>query len=56
MGLEDGPKGETYPMFYTYCPALDQFVYSSLNEGLYPKYYLSANLASMKENARLARE
>ena len=24
MGLETGPAGEVYPMFYTYCPALDQ--------------------------------
>ena len=56
MGLETGPKGETYPMFYTYCPALDQFVYSALNKGLYPSYYLSANLNYLKENAKLARE
>lgn len=54
MALETGPKGETYPMFYTYCPALDQFVYSKLNEGLYPRYYLSANLANLKKNAALA--
>ena len=56
MGLETGPKGEVYPMFYTYCPALDQFVYSSLNKGLYPFYYLSANLAFLKRNAALARK
>ncbi|MFC1564336.1 hypothetical protein ACFL6G_05330, partial [candidate division KSB1 bacterium] len=54
MGLETGPKGETYPMFYTYCPALDQFVYSELNRGLYPYYYLSANLSYLKENAETA--
>jgi hypothetical protein len=54
MGLERGPKGEVYPMFYTYCPSLDQFVYSELNKGLYPFYYLSANLAFLKENAALA--
>ncbi len=54
MGLETGPKGEVYPMFYTYCPALDQFVYTELNKGIYPLYYLSANLANLKENARLA--
>ena len=54
MALESGTKGETYPMFYTYCPALDQFVYSELNKGLYPFYYLSANLNYLKENARLA--
>lgn len=56
MGLETGPKGEVYPMFYTYCPAMDQFVYSSLNKGLYPFYYLSANLARLKRNAALARK
>ena len=56
MGLETGPKGEIYPMFNTYCPALDQFVYSELNKGLYPHYYLSANLKYLKENVRLAKE
>ncbi len=56
MGIETGPKGEVYPMFYTYCPALDQFVYSTLNKGIYPYYYLSANLNYLKENARLARK
>lgn len=54
MALETGPKGETYHMFYTYCPALDQFVYSQLNKGIYPYYYLSANLSNLKTNARLA--
>ncbi|NLP12249.1 hypothetical protein GX408_17760 [bacterium] len=54
MALESGPRGEIYPMFYTYCPALDQFVYSELNKGIYPYYYLSANLCRLKENARLA--
>jgi hypothetical protein len=56
MSLETGPKGEVYPMFYTYCPAMDQFVSSSLNRGLYPPYYLSANLAVLKRNAALARK
>ena len=56
MGLETGPKGEIYPMFYTYCPALDQFVASPLNKGLYPRYYLDANLAVLKRNAALARK
>jgi hypothetical protein len=56
MGLETGPPGEIYPMFYTYCPALDQFVYSELNKGLYPRDVLSQNLAYLKENARLARK
>ncbi|UCG27718.1 MAG: hypothetical protein JSV24_12230 [Bacteroidales bacterium] len=52
--LETGPEGETYPMFYTYCPALDQFVYSRLNKRLYPGHYLDANLAYLKENAEIA--
>jgi len=54
MALETGPKGETYPMFYTYCPALDQFVSSKLNKGLYPEYYLKANLKFLIDNAREA--
>ncbi|CUU07945.1 hypothetical protein JGI1_01943 [Candidatus Thermokryptus mobilis] len=54
MGIEIGPKGEVYPMFYTYLPALDQFVYSELNRGVYPFYYLSINLAFLKKNAKLA--
>lgn len=56
MSLETGPKGEIYPMFYTYCPALDQFVHSDLNKGLYPEYFLSANLKFLKQNAELARK
>ncbi|MFC1502463.1 hypothetical protein ACFL6A_03525 [bacterium] len=52
--LETGPKGETYPMFYTYCPALDQFVASSLNRGVYPEDYLSENMNYLKTNAELA--
>lgn len=56
MGMEPGVPGEAYPMFYTYCPALDQFVSSDLNKGVYPDYWLSANLKSLKKNARLARE
>ncbi len=54
-GLETGPPGEIYPMFYTYCPALDQFTSSRLNEGLYPEEWLAANLTRLKENARLVR-
>ncbi|MFC1529750.1 hypothetical protein ACFL6R_03430 [Gemmatimonadota bacterium] len=51
-GLETGPPGEIYPMFYTYCPALDQFTSSTLNEGLYPDEWLAANLDRLKEKAR----
>jgi hypothetical protein len=51
---ETGVPGEFYPDFYTYCPALDQFVESRLNRGLIPREQLSANRARLKENARLA--
>jgi len=51
---EQGVPDEFYPDFYTYCPALDQFVDSRLNRGIYPREYLEANLARLKENARLA--
>ncbi len=54
MGIEMGTRGEVYPMFYTYLPSLDQFVYSELNRGIYPFYYLSINLAFLKRNAKLA--
>ncbi len=54
MGLETGPKGEIYPMFYTYCPALDQFVNSELNKGIYPNWWLSSNMNFLIGNARLA--
>jgi len=53
-GLESGPAGEAYPMFYTYCPALDQFVSSRLNEGLYPADYIANNLKLLKLTASLA--
>jgi hypothetical protein len=56
MGAETGPAGEAYPMFYTYCPALDQFVSSDLNAGLYPEPRLAANLDFLKRNAEYARK
>ncbi len=51
---EQGPPDEFYPDFYTYCPALDQFVSSRWNRGIYPREHLEANLARLKENVRLA--
>jgi len=54
LPAEDGVSGEFYPDFYTYCPALDQFVSSRLNQGLYSAQYLKSNLELLKENARLA--
>ncbi len=52
--IESGPKDEVYPRFYTYCPALDQFVSSELNRGFYPEEYLRANLEYLKSNASIA--
>lgn len=52
--IESGPKYEVYPRFYTYCPALDQFVESKLNRGTYPIDYVRANLNRLKSNAALA--
>ncbi len=51
---ETGVEGEFYPDFYTYCPALDQFVSSRLNQGLYPEEHLEANLERLRQNALLA--
>ena len=51
---EEGVSGEFYSDFYTYCPALDQFVFSRLNQGIYPREYLKRNLSLLKENARMA--
>lgn len=51
---EKGVPGEFYADFYTYCPALDQFVSSRLNQGIYPAEYLESNLKLLKDNARLA--
>ncbi|MGD2295730.1 MAG: hypothetical protein PVF22_07830 [Candidatus Aminicenantes bacterium] len=52
--VEEGVKGEFYSDFYTYCPALDQFVSSRLNQGIYDEDYLKANLMHLKKNALLA--
>lgn len=54
-GLEEGVPGEVYPRFYTYLPALDQFVDSFLNRGIYPAGYLAANLARLKADCARAR-
>ncbi len=52
--FERGPKGELLHRFYTYAPALDQFVTSRLNKGYYDDDYLQANLNYLKTNAALA--
>lgn len=51
---EPSVPGEILQRFYTYCPALDQFVTSELNRGLYKDDYLQANLNNLKDNAALA--
>ncbi|MGE5313492.1 MAG: hypothetical protein ACM3Q4_02220 [Acidobacteriota bacterium] len=52
--IEQGPAGENLHRFYTYCPALDQFVSSFLNRGIYDDDYLQANLNYLRTNAELA--
>lgn len=54
--FEQGPKGELLHRFYTYCPALDQFVSSRLTKGFYDEDYLQANLNLLKLNAGLAEQ
>jgi len=54
MPAEQGPPGEIYYRFYYFSPDLDQFVETPLNAGAYSSEYLGANLALLKENARLA--
>ena len=51
---EHAAPDELLYRFYTYCPALDQFVYSKLNKGIYPYDYLQANLNKLKNSAQLA--
>ncbi len=51
---EKAAPDELLYRFYTYCAALDQFVYSRLNKGIYPFEYLRANLNKLKSSAQLA--
>jgi len=51
---EQAAPDELLYRFYTYCAALDQFVYSKLNKGFYPFEYLRANLNKLKQSAQLA--
>lgn len=54
--FEPGVPNEYYNQFYTYCPALSQFVDSTLTRGLYPHEYLQANLNHLKRLAGLGRK
>jgi hypothetical protein len=51
---EQAAPDELLYRFYTYTPALDQFVYSRLNKGIYPNEYLKANLNKLQRSAQLA--
>lgn len=53
--FETGPPGDVYSWFYDYSPDLDQFVDSTLLQGVYPAEYLNRNLEFLKQNAQLAR-
>jgi hypothetical protein len=53
--FEDGEPGEFYAPFYTHCPGLNQFVESSLTEGVYPASYLAANRERLRSLAARAR-
>ena len=54
--FETTVPGEFYAPFYAYCAALDQFVDSDLNRGIYPIDYLTANLNLLKKYAGLGRK
>ena len=54
--FETGVPGEFYAPFYAYCLALDQYVASDLNRGIYPESYLQANLDQLIRYAELARK
>lgn len=51
---EQAAPDELLYRLYTYCAALDQFVYSKLNKGIYRFEYLRANLNRLKKSAQLA--
>ena len=55
LAFEPGVPSEYYDEFYTYCPALSQFVDSPLTRGVYPHEYLAANLNRLKKLAALGR-
>ena len=54
MPFETGPDGEIYYRFYSYLPDFDQFTETKLNQGIYPREYLDANMQSLKFQAGLA--
>ncbi|HYE57819.1 MAG TPA: hypothetical protein VD948_04910 [Rhodothermales bacterium] len=56
LAFEPGVPTEYYDEFYTYCPALSQFVDSPLTRGVYPHEYLAANLNRLKKLAALGRK
>jgi hypothetical protein len=55
LPYEETVEGEFYPQFYTYCAGFNHFVSSKLTEGLWPQYYLEANLTRLKHLSALAK-
>ncbi|MEE9169793.1 MAG: hypothetical protein V3U73_08495, partial [bacterium] len=54
--FERAIPGEFYSQFYSYCIALDQYVYSELNKGTYPIDYLTANMNLLRKYAAMGRK
>ncbi len=54
--FERAIPGEFYSQFYSYCIALDQYVYSELNKGIYPVDYLTANMNLLRKYAAMGRK
>lgn len=55
LPFEETVEAEFYPQFYTYCAGFNHFVNSKLTEGVWPDYYLEANLNRLKRIAGLAK-
>ncbi len=47
---------DSYGWYMSYAPALDAFVESSYTKGIYPQDELKANMADLREAAKLARQ
>ncbi|WP_146180212.1 hypothetical protein [Opitutus sp. ER46] len=53
---EDFVAWEYYPQFYTYAPGFNHFVDTELTRGVWPAFYLDANLNHLKSLAALGRQ
>lgn len=52
---EDFVPFEYYPQFYTYAPGFNHFVDTELTRGIWPAFYLDANLNHLKSLAEIGR-